>query len=250
MKKMQKIFCIVCMAGALTFASSTYLLPQQVEAAEAQATVSTLLVEGEGAGEVKPDRATISIGVVSEATDAKEAQRQNAEKAANIQKALLGAGIEANDMQTSGYAFYPVYRDETVGNSRQSSISGYRADNTVTVVVRDVKNVGAIIDTALASGANTINSLNFGAKDQSAVRKQAMEAAVRDARDKANVLAAALGRRIVGIKSVSESSSDLMERNTVGARFMMAANSTPKTPIAEGSLTMTANVRIEYILSE
>ena len=118
----------------------------------------------------------------------------------------------------------------------------------MTVLVENIADVSRVIDLALKSGANSISSLNFGAKDPEKVRKAALNAAVNDARRKADDLAAALGRRVVGLKAVSESSYPLAERS-VGAKMLMAGDATP-TPIAPGMLEMSAEVHIEYYLSE
>ena len=161
-----------------------------------------------------------------------------------MQRALVAAGIPEANIQTRGYYFQPLYERETCENE----ITGYRAENNVTVRVDNLADVSRVIDLALKNGANSISSLDFGVKNADKVRKIALTAAVNDARKKADELAAALGRRVVGLKAVSENTYPFAERSA-GAKMLMAADAAP-TPIAPGMLEMSAEVHIEYYLSE
>ena len=211
--------------------------PQAAEAAAPQTSEPpVLMVDGTGRVETAPDCATISIGVVTQAADAKKAQA--------VQRALVAAGIPEANIQTRGYYFQPLYERETCENE----ITGYRAENNVTVRVDNLADVSRVIDLALKNGANSISSLDFGVKNADKVRKIALTAAVNDARKKADELAAALGRRVVGLKAVSENTYPFAERSA-GAKMLMAADAAP-TPIAPGMLEMSAEVHIEYYLSE
>lgn len=236
MKKM-KSFLFALAAGLLL------LVPQ---AAEAAAEPPVLMVDGSGRAEVAPDRATVSIGVVSQAKDAKAVQEENVKKATAVTRALVAGGIPEANIQTRGYYFQPLYEHPSAGH--ENEITGYQAENTVTVLVENIADVSRVIDLALKNGANSISSLNFGTKNTEKVRKTALNAAVNDARKKADDLAAALGKRIVGLKAVSESSYPLAERS-VSSKMLMANGAAP-TPIAPGMLEMSVDVHIEYYLSE
>ena len=171
--------------------------PQAAEAAAPQTSEPpVLMVDGTGRAEAAPDCATISVGVVTQAADAKTAQEENAKKAQAVQQALVAAGIPEANIQTRGYYFQPLYERET----RENEITGYRAENNVTVRIDDLADVSRVIDLALKNGANSISSLDFGVKNADKVRKIALTAAVNDARKKADELAAALGRRVVGLR--------------------------------------------------
>ena len=211
--------------------------PQAAEAAAPQTSEPpVLMVDGTGRAEAAPDCATISVGVVTQAENAKKAQA--------VQRALVAAGIPEANIQTRDYYFQPLYERET----RENEITGYRAENNVTVRIDDLADVSRVIDLALKNGANSISSLDFGVKNADKVRKIALTAAVNDARKKADELAAALGRRVVGLKAVSENTYPFAERSA-GAKMLMAADAAP-TPIAPGMLETSAEVHIEYYLSE
>lgn len=206
---------------------------------------SMLAVDGHGEGFVTPDMATITIGVTTLGQDASKAQNDNALQSGRTRDAIRALGIAESDIQTSNYSFQPNYE---TGERSRNKISGYVVNNSIVVTVRNTKLVGRVIDTALASGANEISSLDFSARDTEAVRKEALLAAVSDARQKADILAQGVGRRIIGIKSVSENTGTLESRRLNSSMLMLAKDAA--TPIEAGSLSLSANVHIEYILSE
>lgn len=219
---------------------------QPVFAAEEAPVLS---VDGSASAEQAPDRAIVTVGVTTQAGDAAKAQAENARKAKAIHQAIQALGIADKDIQTQNYSFYPVY---TQTANRENKITGYRVDNTITVTVNNLALTGKVIDASLANGANEISSLDFSAKDFSNARNTALKNAVLDARSKADVLASALGMRIVGVKNVSENVSTPGTRRYAGNMLMAMAKSdaVPETPIAAGTLRVTANVHVDFILSK
>lgn len=238
MKRYASFFFVFALALSLL------LLPQETQAAE-QPARPTLSVEGTGEANAAPDQATVAIGITTHAADAAKAQNDNAWTAAQIQNAIAALGIDAKDIQTQNYSFRPTYRTE---ENRRGEINGYTVDNTVLVCVRDIKLTGKVVDAALSHGANEISSLSFTASDARALRKVALKNAIADARDKADIIAQGLGKRIVGIQTVSENTGYPETRRYVGN--MMLAAKDAATPIQPGSLTLTANVHIDFLLSD
>ena len=238
MKRYTFLFFVFALAFSLL------LLPQETQAAE-QPARPTLSVEGTGEANTAPDQVTVAIGITTHAADAAKAQNDNAWTAAQIQKAIAALGIDAKDIQTQNYSFRPTYRTE---ENRRGEINGYTVDNTVLVCVRDIKLTGKVVDAALSHGANEISSLSFTASDARALRKVALKNAIADARDKADIIAQGLGKRIVGIQTVSENTGYPETRRYVGN--MMLAAKDAATPIQPGSLTLTANVHIDFLLSD
>lgn len=235
---MKKIFSVLCLAICL-FA---FAVPASVSHAEDLRSV--LSVSGTGASTAVPDRAIISIGVVSYEKDAFKAQQDNAVKSKQVQDALMNLGISAKDIQTENYSFNPTtVRDES---NNQQRITGYNVNNTVVVVVEDTSIVGKVIDSALANGANKINSLRFSVKNTDNLRKAALQNAIKDARAKAEIIAGGLGSRIVGIKNVSESVSGVSSRDFSNVMLMKSVGEA--TPVSAGSLELEANVNIEFVI--
>ena len=239
MKKTVHILTLVC-ALFLMSCSAAFAAPQQ------EPPRPTLSVDGQGTGTAAPDMATVTIGVTTQGKDAAKAQNDNAWVSNQIQAAVRGLGIAEKDIQTRNYSFYPNYSTD---KDRRNEVTGYTVNNSVIVVVRDIKLTGKVIDAALNNGANEINSLDFSASDTKAVRKVALLNAVQDARDKADIIAKGLGKRIVGIQNVSESTG-YIETRRFGGNMLMAVAKDAATPIAPGSLSLTANVHIDFILSD
>lgn len=239
MKKTVHILTLVC-ALFLMSCSAAFAAPQQ------ETPRPTLSIDGQGTGTAAPDMATVTIGVTTQGKDAAKAQNDNAWVSNQIQAAVRGLGIEEKDIQTRNYSFYPNYSTD---KDHRNEVTGYTVNNSVIVVVRDIKLTGKVIDAALSNGANEINSLDFSASDTKAVRKVALLNAVQDARDKADIIAKGLGKRIVGIQNVSESTG-YIETRRFGANMLMADAKSAATPIAPGSLSLTANVHIDFILSD
>ena len=217
------------------------------ETASAEERVPTLSVGGEGIVEAAPDRATISIGVVTQDRDAGLAQSNNARAAQGIVNSIVKLGVERRNIHTSDYNFRPNYRAE---EGRRHEINGYVVSNTVNVTVDDLELIGKIIDSALANGANNINSLDFGFKNQKALEEQALKAAIGDARRKAELTAQELGVRIVGVQDVNINGGGFygMQRN-MKAMPMMEASMDAATPIEAGTVACSASVHVTFILS-
>ena len=228
--------------SAVLLSCAALFTPITAQAAEEPPILS---VSGSGMVQGAPDQAAITLGVVTQAETAAEAQQENAVKATAIRNALTALGIEDSDIKTEEYNFRPEYSREGV----ERVVVGYTASNTMRVRVRNVAVVGDVVDSVLTNGANTIHSLDFSIRDTDELRKRALESAVKDARSKADAIAHALGKSIVGVHHVTENTGMFQPRqsNTMMMKSMdMAMES---TPIDAGTLSLTADVHIEFILS-
>ena len=212
----------------------------------ASAETHLLSVTGSGTVNSAPDVASISVGVSTFSKDAGTAQIQNANSAQAIVNAIVALGIDRKDIHTSNYNFSPTYRQE---DNHRHEINGYRVSNSINVTVYDLTIVGKIIDVALANGANEINSLDFSVKDQSKLRTRALQLAARAAREKADLIAAELGCKIVGIYRVNESVNYAYPRmNKMMMMDRVAAMESAETPVEGGTLSLDANVSVDFII--
>lgn len=234
MKIFSLMMLIMMMICARTFAEE---LPSPI-----------ISVSGEGLVEAKPNRAIISVGVVTREKSPSAVQSANAKAATAVINSIIALGIERKNISTGNYNFNPTYRHYDNG---KSEIDGYEATNSVTIIVDDLNLVGKIIDTALNHGANRVDSLNFGLRDKIAYQDEALRLAIADARRKAEVAANALGKRIVGVRSVSINSSHVeTPRNYKMSRSIAAEDALSyETPIESGTLQCVANVHVEFEIS-
>ena len=206
-------------------------------------------VSGEGMVEATPDRATISVGVITREKNPSEVQAANARTATSVINSIVALGIERKNISTGNYNFNPVYRHTDNG---KRILEGYEASNSVTIIVDDLNLVGKIIDAALNHGANHVNSLNFGLKNRAAHQDEALRLAVLDAKRKAELVAYALGKSVVSVRNVSINSSRVSaQQNYKMARAMVEDSAVEyETPIESGTLQCSASVHIEFEISK
>ena len=237
MKKHIQAFCLAVLTAFII------LLPVATEAAEQ--TVPILSIDGSGKSTASPDQAFISLGVITQAPEAQDAQSQNSAIANAIQASLSEIGIPEKCIQTRNYSFQILYSHE---RGHQDEITGYTVNNTVTVEVNDVSLVGKVIDAALSNGANRVSSLTFNIRDTKQLRKEALSNAIKDAREKADIIASGLGKSIVGVQNVSESSGNIQPR-VYGNMMLARSAAMDTTPIEAGTIDLSASVHIDFILS-
>jgi uncharacterized protein len=155
-------------------------------------------------GEVKrvPDVAVISTGVITQSADAATVMRDNAAKMARVLAALKRAGVADKDVTTSAVNLSPQYR---YNNNQPPVITGYQANNQVTVRFRDITRSGAILDALVKEGSNEINGPSLTIDKPEAALDEARIAAITAGRARAEVYATAAGMKIKRIISISES---------------------------------------------
>lgn len=191
-----------------------------------------------------PDIATVSAGVVTQATDANAAMRANAAQMERVMAAIRRAGIEARDVQTAGVSVHPQYDYRENSTPR---ITGYQATNTVNATVRDIGDLGEVLDALVASGANQVHGPSFDIDDKDAVYDEARRAALDKARARAEMYAAALGLRVRRIASISEGGG-FAQPVPMMRMAMDAVAETASTPIAPGENTLSVNLDVVFEL--
>lgn len=219
--------------------------PSAPSAGTDQPPEHTLSVTGSGKVTVVPDLATVELGVAIERSTAKAARQAAAAAMTRVVDAIRKLGIDDKDIATANVSLGPVY-DYPTNSSRQ--IRGYQLQNTVTVTVRNLDQLGDVIDDGVTAGATRVDGISFDVADRAAAEAQAREAAVKDAKAKADTLATGLGVRITGVASVSEQVSTPVwyGRNvaTVGAVAEDAS-----TPVMPGSTDVTISVAVSFLIA-
>lgn len=171
-------------------------------AAQTDGEVQTVTVIGHAVAKQAPDTAMIQVGVVSRAKTAKEAREQNAQAMDRLRNGLQRAGVAAGDISTSHYSLNPVYDYGTDG--REPRITGFQVEQMLEVKTKQVDQVGALIDAAVAAGANRVQGVQFGLSDPTALRNRLFDNAVQDARQKAERLASAAGLQVTRVLEIEE----------------------------------------------
>lgn len=240
------LMAAVIMALAVMAFSSFGSAPALAEniTAEGQAEKRTINVSGQARVNASPDIAYITLGVITESKDAKNAQQTNATSMDKVISSIKASGIKAEDIKTVEYSIYPIYTYEKDTGNR--SITGYSVNNSVMVTVRDITKVGSVIDAAANSGINTSSSISFGLSDYEKYYNEALKNAVTAAKKKAETISQALGVTLKAPISVYESGgySPLKNYVTYNESVMDAAGA--PTPILAGTMEISANVNIVY----
>jgi uncharacterized protein YggE len=244
--KTKKNFRRTAFTLAVLLAFSLTLMPlfssTQVSAADTVVSKKTITVTGNGIVNVTPDMATITLGVSSFAADANAAQKANATTMAKVIAAIKAAGVAASDIQTSSYSIYPNYTYEE--KTGKQTITGYNASNTVTVTIRNLSNLGTVLDKASDAGANQAYGISFMVSKQSAYYAQALKEAVANAKTKADAIASALGTTVSSPVSISESSNyNPIYLNSSAKQIADAAGG---TPVEAGTFQIQATVSVVY----
>jgi len=205
-------------------------------------TDGRVIVIGEGSVSVSPDHAQITSGVTTRAKTAKEAVDANSKLMAAVIAALLESGIAQNDIQTARFSLQPVYAPPAPGT--ESKLSGYSVSNQVSVKLRQLAKVGEILDRLVAAGATDVGSIAFLVSDSAKALDQAREAALADARRKAELFARASGVSLGRVAWITEDSEYASFAPTVKLRASAAAAA--PVPIAGGEDTLRARITVGF----
>ena len=165
----------------------------------------SISVTGQGEASGPPDQAEVSAGVQILADTVIDATRENQAIIDRIMAALEEQGVPREKIQTSNYS---IWAEQNYQEPRQQNrISGYRVSNVVTVRIDDVEKIGDVLAAVTNAGANTIHGIQFGVRDSAALEQKAREAAMADARARAEALAQLAGVQLGEVMSISTSLS-------------------------------------------
>lgn len=209
------------------------------QAALATRPVTKITVSGDSIVQAQPDTAILTLSVVTQARRALDAQQENATRSDAVVRALKSAVGTSGEIKTSGYSLQPqrIYKE-----GQPPTITGYEARNSVTVILSDLTKVGQLIDSASQVGANDISGISFTLRQDRSVRNEALRQATREAMEKAQVIAGALGGRVIRIVEVQEEGTvrPIPIYETAG---MLKTASAP-TPIEVGTLDVSSRVQL------
>ncbi|MGE5561491.1 MAG: SIMPL domain-containing protein [Chloroflexota bacterium] len=205
---------------------------------------SVIVVSGEGTVEVKPDTATISLGVQRQAKTTEAAITSHATAMNAVIAALKQAGVKDEDIKTTRFSVDPLYDYDT--NGKPPVLVGYRVTNIVTCDSQDLEHLGGLIDAAVAAGANEVNGITFTVKDVDAVKTAVIEAAVKDARVKADAIANAAGVKIRRVRSISLDAPFQPPVYYMNGKMLRDAAGATSTPIEAGTNTIRVTVSVTF----
>jgi uncharacterized protein len=223
--------CVVAVAGYQTFHGSA--APARASAGTRSGMPAFLRFSGTGSASVVPDRATIDFTTDDRAGSLAQATNITSARMARVMAAMKARGVARADMRT-----------EDVSGSHNPK-GGYRAQQSLAVTVTDISRTGLLLAAGIRAGAQATYGPDFSAADQKAGLARALQAAVRNARAKADVAAEAAGLRVTGVVSVSEEGSPEPYYSPVygaPARF----DQVQAIPIKRGTQRRSATVTVVF----
>lgn len=203
--------------------------------------VTRVMVAGDSIVQAQPDTAIVTVSVVTQNRQALAAQQDNAAKTDAVVRALKAAAGSGAEVKTSGYSVQPqrVYKE-----GQPPTITGYEARNSVTVTLSDLTKVGSVIDAAAQAGANDVAGISFTLRQDRQARDRALSEATREAVSKAQVIASALGGRVVRIIEVQEEGFQQRPPTPIYRTESFAKADMASTPIEVGSLEISSRVQL------
>jgi uncharacterized protein YggE len=235
MRKQSIIFSIVLLSALVLSACG---------ATSSAGTQRTLNVTGTGQVFITPDIAFLYLGVHTEMPTAADAVTANNAQTAKVIDALKAFGVDEKDIRTTSFSIWPIDRyDPATGTATGQKY--YAVDNTVYITARDLTKLGALLDTVVKAGANSINSIQFDLSDKTEAMKQARAAAVQNAKDQATELSGLAGVSLVEITNISYTDSTPYVYADYG-RGGGGAGIQANVPIQPGQMTITASVSVSF----
>ena len=200
-------------------------------------------VVGDGRVLVQPDVAQVGFGVEATGTLLDATQADVSARTQAVIDTLLARGVAREDVRTARLGVSPVYdqRDNT-------RLQGYRVINSVQAKLRDLEQVGPIIDAATSAGANRVEGIAFQVNDPAPYQDQARAAAMANARAKADQLAALSNLRVVAVSSIVEAGAAPPTPRPVTARAEAAPAAAPAPPVEPGQQEIRAQLTVTFVM--
>jgi uncharacterized protein len=235
MKRIAMLFGLFCLTCVMTQGISA----QDHPAAKAVRVFGTAEVK------VAPDRAVVELGVQKQDPNAGAAKRAADAAARKVLAALHANGVDEKDVQTT----YLSLQQQSY-TRKGVRISYFVAEETMSITVRDLAKLDALLDTLIQAGGNRIDGISYETSDMRKYRDQARDLAVKAAREKALALAQALGQEIGkahSIEEVPEQEYSTLMANTRNEFYLPTKNRGPS--IAPGQKSISASVIVSFDLN-
>jgi uncharacterized protein YggE len=209
--------------------------------ATTQETARVITVVGQGSSSAQPDLAYVNLGTRFVASTLTEATQKSYDTMTVVIAKLKELGVPADDIQTTNYSVVPQqdYKNGTTGD-----ITGYQVSNTVRVTVRDLTQVGTVLDQATQAGANNVLGVTFALNDPERLQREAYGIAVRHAKERAANLATSGGVQLGDLLSITQISSS----NPGPVIEAAVGTGGSGAPIESGTLKIQVQVQLVYAI--
>ena len=232
------------LAGAALAAAAILVAPCARAQQPTTQPEARVIVVGEGSVHVAPDYAQIRGGVTTKGKTVKEATDANSKLMAAVTAALLNAGIAQADIQTAQFSIQPVFAPPPPQPQAEPKLAGYSVSNQVTVTVRALGKVSEILDRMVDAGVTDVGNVAFLHSDPAKALDQAREAAVADARRKAELYARAAGFTLGRVAWLTEGNGAMPPGPM--PMFRAQASMAAPVPISPGEDTLRVQITVGF----
>ena len=239
------VLAIVSLAGCTTGETAG----SEVQEINLSSQQEGIWVSGLGEVTVVPDIANLRLGIEAEGTSVVVARDQAAEAMDSVMTALTENGVADNDIQTQYFTIRRITQWDR--ETEQEVVTGYRVINMVTVKIRDIDQIGIIIDAVADAGGDLtrVDSIDFTVDDSSAYYDEAREEAMAEARDKAEQLAELAGVTLGNATYISEGSQ--APPIARGASYIdVNEEMAIETPVSPGEMEISLTVQVIYAIEK
>ena len=185
---MKQSFLAIFVAGSLF---SSMLIAPAVLAAEVDFPhIETL---GVSQIQVEPDMADLTVEVAVTEKTAKAAKDNSDAAVAKFIARLTAAGVTKDQIQSANLNLQPQY---IYVQDKGPELSGYTASRQITVTITDLSRLNTILDSALEEGMNRVNNIALKSSKEAEYVAKARQAAIVDAKQKAESLAKGFGESL------------------------------------------------------
>jgi uncharacterized protein YggE len=218
--------------------------------------IDGVAVVGEAMRRVAPESAEFLIEITAAGHTATQALQEHQTRSAQLAQAVAPLGVQRDDLQSISLNVFNVYAPvlpmlspfagaQQIGPGMDIQFGSYQVRNLVRVRVRETARVGEVVDTLAKAGAALAGGFSFHVADEAGARRSALDAAARDARSKAETLAAAAGKQVGDPQAIFE---DVVAANGVYAALRTQAPFAfgPGTPTSAGELEYYARVTASF----
>lgn len=211
----------------------------------------TISIQGTGIITTAPDIAYISLGVNSHAATARTALDKNTKAMSNIINAIKKADVQNKDVQTSNFSINPRY-NRAKKNNQMPEVIGYEVFNNLNITIRNLDDLGAILDRVVTLGSNRINNIRFAVSNPQPLEDKARALAAKDAKRRAEIYANTLGFNLGNIVRITEGKSNkfpVSETMQTRGALMMSADAM-EAPIEAGEQAISSKVTIIWDIEQ
>ncbi|MGV8153715.1 MAG: SIMPL domain-containing protein [Alkaliphilus sp.] len=201
-------------------------------------------VNGAGVIMAKPDMALVNVGVETASKNSSDAQSENATIFNKVIESLKKIGIDEKDIKTVSYN---MFRERYYDNEARRTVEGnFKVIHSLQIVVRNIDNVGVVIDTAVDNGANQVSNIRFTVSDANKYYLEALKLAIENARRKANTMASTMDITSINPKKIIEQGFNIAPLIKEGMDMMAESKAMAPTQIESGELEIRANVQMVF----